>query len=85
MSAGCTKIRLTPDTVIECHRCGKSSTLADGAADNWNIEARRGVCVGFLCPECQTDEESIEAEVNAATIEYGTNGGGLLTGRPKAR
>jgi hypothetical protein len=41
------------------------------------------VIVRLLCPDCQTTDENLEAEVNAATIDYYTDGSGLLNGVPK--
>lgn len=64
----------------KCTRCSKKYRNR-GA---WNVELRAGVPVGLLCPRCQTPEESIEAEVHEATIDYqGVDQFGRLWGRPK--
>ena len=62
------KKRLEPYDLVECLRCGKTEFA--GNADNWNAVFDAGVIVAFLCPDCQTDEENIEAQVNEATIDY---------------
>lgn len=51
---------------------------------DWNATVKRGVVVGFLCPDCQTPEENAEAVVNEATTIYGRDAHGRFTGRPKA-
>ncbi len=55
--------------VAICDRCRRRPGKRD--LDRWNAVFRDGVVVGFLCPDCQTPEESTEAEINEATIDYG--------------
>jgi len=69
---------------VKCKRCGKRSTLEQAAAQNWNTVFDRGRATGYLCHECQTPAENLEAEVNHATIEYmGYDQYGRMWGRPK--
>lgn len=42
-----------------------------------------GVVVGALCPKCQTPDENAEAAINEATVTYGHDAGGRVTGQPK--
>ena len=49
---------------------------------DWNVIVEFGIVTGLLCPDCQTAEENLEAEVNHATFDY-TVIGGRLAGRPK--
>ena len=62
---------------MKCERCSRRYR---GAGD-WNMNVRSGVVVGLLCPGCQTPEENAEAEINLATIDYGQDENGRLTGR----
>ena len=64
------KVELTPSTLITCDRCGKSEFLAFAAEQQWNYTADKGHIVGFLCHDCQTDEEDLEAQVNESLIDY---------------
>ncbi|HEX7351646.1 hypothetical protein [Brachybacterium sp.] len=43
-----------------------SDKLTD--ATRWNANFKTGVLVGLLCPKCQTQEEFLEAETNAANL-----------------
>lgn len=52
--------------VIKCDRCKKR--MRNGK--DWNATFKAGVVVGHLCPHCQTAEETLEAMVNEATIDY---------------
>lgn len=54
--------------LVECARCGKVEFA--GNADRWNVVFNMGRVAGFLCPDCQTAEEDIEAQVNEATTDY---------------
>lgn len=49
----------------------------------WNFTVRQGVIVGTLCDRCQTPEENAEAEINAATLDYGMDQLGRAVARPK--
>lgn len=64
------KMQLTPTTLIECDRCGKAAFLAEAAEQQWNIVAAKGYVTGFLCHECQTDAEDLEAQVNESLLDY---------------
>lgn len=65
--------------VIKCSRCGRRQRRLDG----WNFTVENGAIVGHLCPDCQTPEENAEAEINEATLIYGTNQYGKLAMWPK--
>lgn len=62
-----------------CKRCGKKYR----ARGDWNAVLRDGVVLHLLCPRCQTPEENAEAEINLATLDYGRDAFGRVTGRPK--
>ena len=50
-----------------CMRCGKVlSREADAGALGWNMQLIGPIVVGFVCPECSTDEEDIKAQVTSA-------------------
>jgi hypothetical protein len=50
----------------------------------WNIVVERGVVTGLICDRCQRPEESIEADVNHAMLDYNVDALGRLVGRPKS-
>jgi len=64
-------------------RCDRCNKLYRGHGD-WNAVLRRGVIIGYLCPGCQSPEENAEAVINEATIDYGRDQLGRLTGKAKA-
>ena len=43
-----------------CSRCGRRWRGEDG----WNTEDVAGIEIGVLCPDCQTTEEDLDAELN---------------------
>jgi hypothetical protein len=47
-------------SIIRCDRCNRRRRNLDG----WNVEMIAGMEVGYLCPDCQTTEEDLEAELN---------------------
>lgn len=54
-------------TVVKCARCRRRWR----GGDDWNCTWKGGRPTGeFLCPDCQTPEEHIEAQVNEATLDY---------------
>jgi hypothetical protein len=63
-------------------RCSRCDRRYRGQAE-WNATLERGVIVGLLCLRCQTPEENAEAQINAATLVYGRDRFGRVTGRPK--
>lgn len=67
---------------IVCDRCARHIR---GKRDElrWNVTMRRGSIVGFLCPDCQTTTENLEAEVNLATTDYHRDAFGRVWGTPK--
>ncbi|MFN3007399.1 hypothetical protein ACK12G_29380 [Mycolicibacterium wolinskyi] len=46
--------------VVKCSRCRKRHRGQDG----WNEDYIAGLVIGYVCPDCQTSEESIGAQVN---------------------
>lgn len=60
--------KLGPTDRVKCLRCGKTEVVAK--ADYWNAVFDEGVITGFLCPDCQTQDEWLEAEVNEAVTDY---------------
>lgn len=63
-------------------KCGRCSRRYRGHGD-WNVTAKRGVLLGFLCPSCQTPEENAEALINEGTLDYFTGTDGLIRSHPK--
>lgn len=61
--------------VIKCRRCGRRLRNPEG----WNVVYNGGLIEGYLCPECQTNEESMEAQVNEALEDYSK----MRTGGPR--
>jgi hypothetical protein len=49
--------------IVRCDRCRKRYR----GHGNWNIEFIAGLVVGHLCPDCQTIEEDLEAELKLIT------------------
>ena len=60
---------------LTCTQCGTTGT----DHGDWNGQFKSGQVVAILCPACQTPEQNAEAEINAATIDYKTDGVGLLS------
>lgn len=67
------------EQVIQCTECGR---VWRGEGD-WNATMKGGKAVGVLCPGCQTPEQNAEAEINAATIDYGYSTDALGNRRPR--
>lgn len=55
-----------------CERCGRK--LHESASDyaTWNVVFKSGYVTGYVCPGCQTREESEGADANAAELEGST-------------
>jgi hypothetical protein len=49
--------------VIRCQRCRKRFR----GHGNWNAVSIAGLTAGYLCPDCQTTAEDLEAELNLIT------------------
>jgi hypothetical protein len=62
-----------------CSRCGRRPRDDTG----WNVALEDGYAVGFICPECQTAEESVQAELNDAILDYSVDDEGRLWGTLK--
>ena len=69
---------------VRCSRCGRLLRDAPGVdALLWNVAARNGCAVGFLCPDCQADAEGIEAQANEAVLDYSRDSHGRMVATPK--
>lgn len=64
---------------LRCRQCGEQYR---GSGD-WNVIMTKGVVTAALCPQCQTPEENAEAAINEATLTYGQDPLGRLTGAPR--
>lgn len=54
--------------IARCDRCGRKVRNDRHA----NTVFKAGAIAGFLCGRCQTADESLEAQINEATIDYAT-------------
>ena len=52
--------------VARCMRCGRRMRSDVG----WNVVLEDDVVTAFICPECQLPEETAEAEINDATMDF---------------
>lgn len=71
-----------------CSRCFRSLIRSagmglDDEAWHWAVRIRNGVPVALLCPDCQSAQENAEAEVNAATLDYGQDSVGRIVIWPR--
>lgn len=69
---------------VRCSRCGR--LLRDApcvGALRWNVAARDGCAVGFVCPDCQTDAEDPEAQAAEAALDYSRDCFGRMAATPK--
>ena len=64
----------------KCSRCRRRFRMNAADNDLWNVVFKDGRVTGYLCPDCQTDAEDLEAQVNEATLDY-RNGRLLPDGR----
>jgi hypothetical protein len=46
---------------IRCRECRKRWR----GQDSWNVDYVAGMAAGYLCPDCQTTDQDLEAQVNA--------------------
>jgi hypothetical protein len=70
---------MMPD-LKHCHRCGRRYRNDRG---DWNVQMRHGIALWILCPDCQTDAEDLEAQVNLAATDYRRDAFGRTIGFPK--
>ncbi|KFI55256.1 hypothetical protein [Bifidobacterium callitrichos] len=56
--------------VVKCSRCRRRFRENAADAAQWNVVFKAGRVTGYLCPDCQSDEERLEAQVNEATLDY---------------
>lgn len=67
--------------ITRCRECGKRMRNPKG----WNVEMIAGIEAGYLCPDCQTIEEDLVAELNltlgrsSVTEGFTVNSGDDLT------
>jgi hypothetical protein len=66
-----------------CARCARPYHPHVADAASWNMVLRDGRIVAVLCPGCQSSEEDLEAQVNAATLSYQADDQGRIWNRPK--
>lgn len=55
---------------FKCDRCHRRFRERAADASMWNVIFEDGRPVCLVCPDCQTDAESLEARVNEAMIDY---------------
>jgi hypothetical protein len=46
-----------------CMSCSRRCRSSDATAGTWNKESIAGLVIGVLCPDCQTVEQDLEAQV----------------------
>lgn len=66
-----------------CDRCGRRVKKLLAMAE-WNVVVEHGIVIGLICDRCQRPEESVEADVNHALLDYNVDAFGRLVGRPKS-
>lgn len=66
---------------VTCPICGTTTPISD--TSKWNAELKQGVIVKILCPNCQTTEQDLEAQINEATLDYTRDTFGRLRGTIK--
>lgn len=57
------------DSIPHCKRCGRSFSPVDKDANLWNADFVAGALKGYVCPRCQTVEESLGAEIDSVELE----------------
>ena len=60
------------ESIGKCMRCSRTCRVNAYDFDSWNAVFDEGRKRGLLCPKCQTPEEHVEAEINLATLDYGS-------------
>ena len=53
----------------KAHRCARCRKRIRKDED-WNVQFSKGFAVAVICHTCLTPEEHLQAEVNAATVDY---------------
>lgn len=48
-------------------RCGRCRRRMRGLGGGWNADFIAGLIVGYICPDCQTPQEDLDAELNLIT------------------
>jgi hypothetical protein len=55
---------------VRCSRCKRKARGHNWG--DWNVAYSNGYVVGYLCPRCQTPEETREAVENLVRYDYST-------------
>jgi hypothetical protein len=55
---------MKPNGVMKCYRC--RTRCRNNNIKLWNVEYVAGLELGMVCPQCQSNEENLGAEVNLA-------------------
>ena len=58
--------RRVPSSCTHCMRCRRKYR----GRGEWNMVFAEGFVTGVVCPSCQSPEESAEAVINEATLDY---------------
>ena len=61
---GCVSVR-------RCNKCGKRWRGQDG----WNVDIIAGLEAGYVCPNCKTSQQDLEAELNRMLGRSDVSGG----------
>ena len=68
---------------LKCSTCGRRFRERAFDAEFWNVELHAGIITRVLCPDCQTPEQDMEAQVNQAMLNYARNTSGQIIARTK--
>lgn len=55
---------------MSANRCVRCRRTVPAVPTGWNGEWKLGILKSVICPDCQSVEENIEAEINEATLSY---------------
>ncbi|MEE8727436.1 MAG: hypothetical protein SOI04_07885 [Bifidobacterium thermacidophilum] len=68
---------------LKCGKCGRRFRERAFDAECWNVTLHAGIITQVLCPDCQTPEQDMEAQVNEAMLDYSRNPAGQIIARMK--
>ncbi|GAB3563344.1 hypothetical protein [Spelaeicoccus albus] len=57
------------DATRNCVRCGRQYRESDDDAGRWNVDFNAGYATALVCPRCQTNTESLGAEIDSIELE----------------
>jgi hypothetical protein len=77
------KARKTMSKALKCSKCGRRFRERAFDAEFWNVELHAGIITQVLCPDCQTPEQDMEAQVNEAMLDYSRDASGRIIGQAK--